>query len=74
MNKSLFFKLAFIATCLAMVVVLLGAYTRLADAGLGCPDWPGCYGHIGVPKHVDDVAAAISCSTQLWYLSYQFFS
>ncbi len=58
MNKSLFFKMAFAATCLAYIVILLGAYTRLADAGLGCPDWPGCYGHVGVPKHVDDVAAA----------------
>ena len=58
MNKPLFFKLAFAATCLAFVVILLGAYTRLADAGLGCPDWPGCYGHVGVPKHVDDVAVA----------------
>jgi len=58
MNKPLFFKLAFAATCLAYVVILLGAYTRLADAGLGCPDWPGCYGHVGVPKHVDDVAVA----------------
>jgi len=58
MNKSLFFKLAFAATCLTYIVILLGAYTRLADAGLGCPDWPGCYGHLGVPKHVDDVAIA----------------
>jgi len=58
MNRTVFFKLAFAATCLAYVVILLGAYTRLADAGLGCPDWPGCYGHVGVPKHVDDVAAA----------------
>lgn len=57
-NKSLFFKLAFAATCLAFVVILLGAYTRLADAGLGCPDWPGCYGHIGVPKTAEDIAAA----------------
>jgi cytochrome c oxidase assembly protein subunit 15 len=58
MNKSTFFKMAFIATCLAYVVVLLGAYTRLGDAGLGCPDWPGCYGHLAVPKHVDDVSVA----------------
>ena len=58
MNRSAFFKLAFAATCLAYVVILLGAYTRLADAGLGCPDWPGCYGHVGVPKTAEDVAAA----------------
>ena len=30
-----------LALLLAVVVVVLGAYTRLADAGLGCPEWPG---------------------------------
>lgn len=44
------FTLAVLATVLALVVVLLGAYTRLTHAGLGCPDWPGCYGFIGVPQ------------------------
>ncbi|WP_413817575.1 COX15/CtaA family protein [Pseudomonas viridiflava] len=43
------FRLALMATVLALVVVMLGAYTRLTHAGLGCPDWPGCYGFIGVP-------------------------
>lgn len=42
-------RIALLAACLALVVVLLGAYTRLKDAGLGCPDWPGCYGHWTVP-------------------------
>jgi cytochrome c oxidase assembly protein subunit 15 len=37
------------AVLLAFTVVILGAYTRLSDAGLGCPDWPGCYGHVAVP-------------------------
>ncbi len=39
--------LTFLAVILAFVVVVLGAYTRLRDSGLGCPDWPGCYHHIG---------------------------
>jgi len=52
------FRLALCATLLALVVVLLGAYTRLTHAGLGCPDWPGCYGFISVPKTEAQLAHA----------------
>ncbi len=50
--------LPLLATALALVVIVLGAYTRLSDAGLGCPDWPGCYGHIGVPDSEEEVLVA----------------
>ena len=39
-------RLAFTGMLLCLVVVVLGAWVRLTDAGLGCPDWPGCYGHV----------------------------
>jgi cytochrome c oxidase assembly protein subunit 15 len=50
MSKSALKNLVNIAIVLAWCVLLLGAYTRLTDAGLGCPDWPGCYGHLVMPS------------------------
>src|SRR3569623_1558654 len=38
-------KLAWVALFLTFDLVMFGAFTRLTDSGLGCPDWPGCYGH-----------------------------
>jgi cytochrome c oxidase assembly protein subunit 15 len=53
------YKNLVLATALfTLVVVALGAYTRLSDAGLGCPDWPGCYGFLTVPKHEAEIAQA----------------
>jgi cytochrome c oxidase assembly protein subunit 15 len=41
-----FRRIALAGAVLAAFVVVLGAWVRLTDAGLGCPDWPGCYGHV----------------------------
>jgi cytochrome c oxidase assembly protein subunit 15 len=49
-------RIVFLALALACLVVVFGAYVRLNDAGLGCPDWPGCYGHVAVPQ--SDLARA----------------
>ncbi|MEJ2592440.1 MAG: COX15/CtaA family protein [Candidatus Thiodiazotropha sp.] len=48
-SPTLQYRLALAAALLAFCVVLMGAYVRLSDAGLGCPDWPGCYGRMVVP-------------------------
>lgn len=52
------FKLAAAATLFTFLVIILGAFTRLVDAGLGCPDWPACYGHILWPMTDQEVAVA----------------
>ena len=54
-------KLVLASILLALVVIVLGAYARLTDAGLGCPDWPGCYGYLTVPQtaeHIDQANSA----------------
>jgi cytochrome c oxidase assembly protein subunit 15 len=48
MKLTLFRRLCLVATLLALCVIVLGAWVRLTHAGLGCPDWPGCYGHLTV--------------------------
>jgi len=55
MRLTLFHRLCLAGTLLGFCVVVLGAWVRLSDAGLGCPDWPGCYGHLTVGQALQNV-------------------
>jgi fused signal recognition particle receptor len=49
----MFRKITLFSAVLALIVILLEAYVRLSGAGLGCPDWPGCYGQFLVSDDAD---------------------
>jgi heme a synthase len=55
---TLFRRLCLLGTLLALIVIVMGAWVRLSHAGLGCPDWPGCYGHLTVGQAVENAEHA----------------
>ena len=70
-RENAFRYLILIALLLAVTVTILGATVRLSNAGLSCPDWPGCYGHLLVPTqeqaalHADHAARPLQ-SEEAW--------
>ncbi|SMF55832.1 cytochrome c oxidase assembly protein subunit 15 [Alteromonadaceae bacterium Bs31] len=62
-NNKKIVAVAVLALIMASVVVVLGSFTRLAHAGLGCPDWPTCYGHLWVPNESHEIDAANAAFT-----------
>jgi heme a synthase len=55
-KSSKFFRLALTAAFISYLSVVFGAYTRLSEAGLGCPNWPGCYGRPFAPLTAQDLS------------------
>ncbi len=61
MIKPAFKWLSLTATLMTLGIIALGAFVRLSDAGLGCPDWPTCYGHVLWPQNnIETTVANIS--------------
>ena len=58
MSARSYNRLAQLAVIVTLVVIVLGAWVRLTDAGLGCPDWPGCYGKVTWPQTEQSIAQA----------------
>ena len=58
MTSSTLHRIAVVAVIVTFVVIVLGAYVRLSHAGLGCPDWPGCYGQLTWPAESGEIEAA----------------
>jgi cytochrome c oxidase assembly protein subunit 15 len=52
-------RLISFTTLLTLALIMLGAWVRLTDAGLGCPDWPGCYGKLTPVQAKADIAQAV---------------
>jgi heme a synthase len=57
---SFYKKLVVLMMVLTLAIVMLGAWVRLTDAGLGCPDWPGCYGNLLPSQSKEKIAAAVA--------------
>lgn len=57
-DRNKYRKLAWITAFLTLDLIMFGSFTRLTDSGLGCPDWPGCYGHSNPHAAMEPIRAA----------------
>ena len=64
MPHRYYHRIAWIAVLLALVVIVFGAFVRLSNAGLSCPDWPTCYGRVTWPVHEHEITQANEAFTR----------
>ncbi|PAT31108.1 heme A synthase [Vandammella animalimorsus] len=57
-TRGVMYALTLMTLVLTFDLVMFGAFTRLTDSGLGCPDWPGCYGHASPVGAQEQISAA----------------
>jgi heme a synthase len=57
-DQARFRRLVAVTAVTTLILIMLGAYVRLSDAGLGCPDWPGCYGNLTPHHSVEEIRGA----------------
>ncbi|KDP88669.1 COX15/CtaA family protein [Cupriavidus basilensis] len=57
-DRNKYRKLVWITAFLTLDLIMFGSFTRLTDSGLGCPDWPGCYGHSNPHAAQEHIRAA----------------
>ncbi|MEH6444914.1 MAG: COX15/CtaA family protein [Oceanospirillaceae bacterium] len=57
-KQHLVLQLVNACVLLVLIVIFMGGWTRINDAGLSCPDWPGCFGQLTVPNSQPEISAA----------------
>ena len=57
-DRNKYRRLVWITAFLTLDLIMFGSFTRLTDSGLGCPDWPGCYGHSNPHAALEPIRAA----------------